>query len=104
MRAVDAVFVGSIGPSYPCPCLGCWVELPKVVEEVIIPFRIEGTTAEEPEVTIAVDPTDGAIPCARNICSGGSALHAVNAVLVGSICTIHPSPCFSGWVKLPEVI
>ena len=23
MRAVDAVFVGSIGPSYPCPCLGC---------------------------------------------------------------------------------
>lgn len=75
--AVDTYCISRVAAVYPCPLLGCRIELPKVVEVRICPicydcacYWSEVVASEEPQVATTVCPTDSTVPASGRIVSG----------------------------------
>src|SRR6202790_2093591 len=72
------------------PLVARGVVLPKVIENPIgRPSGIFAFTAEEPEISVFVDPPGSSLPAPRRIARGRSSLRAIDPILVNEVGTGH---------------
>src|SRR5208282_2890772 len=94
--SVGSRLADHVSPTHPRPLAG--TKLPQVVEEAVIPNRVETVSAEKPEASRSIDPTGGLLSRTGNVAGGSHPRRSVRPRLVDGVSAILPGPLVSeGW-------